>query len=628
MTFAKRTALFAAALLCLAGIAHASTILTGGSVTGLDEVFQTITFDVPFDSAPVVVPLLDRSDTNPTGVRIKNVTATGFDIAQVEPDNTAGPASAGDGVTTAGTAHYLAVRPGTSYLGGMIIEAGTVDTQAVQVHNSTFPTRVESWESINFSAGFAAAPTVMSFVQTMNNESTITGDNSAGNVCTPFVQAVAVSPTGVNAAPDATGLRVALERAQIRQPNNNANVLNTGGSVDETIGWIALSQATGSFIDKDANKILFESAVTADDVDEIGGSGGTYAYAFTQSFSNAPLVAGSILGREGDDGGWMRRATLNNTSVELFIQEDQVVDAEVGRSDNPSGIFAFSESFNVVGETVFHTGFEYTSEPTPAAIGNDAANLNGATGQVGLFSGAVPDAISGGNFTPDLIGFVNNNRDGGRLMWLDRPNADGGFDANLASDIFVDGAIVSFDVASRRTQGGSNAKDYDIIGYDKDDNESFHLRVITNNNDPNERLAVLTDSGATLTTDLIGTFGGTGADANEDLTNTGGVPAADELATVTLSLGETGYTIDFLRPTTTPRAYTTGEISYNGSATQLSRIEFTYSGSPSGTSVQSGYYLDNINVTGELIPEPSTFFLAAFGLLGLLACGRRRRLWI
>ena len=620
MTAIRQTAALALALLCLAGLSHGATILSGGSVTSLNEVFQTITFDAPFDRAPVIVPLLDRSDTNPTGVRIKNVTATGFDIAQVEPFNSAGPASAQDGATTAGTAHFLAVLPGTHLIEGVLIEAGSVDTQAVQVHNTTFPTRTESWESVNFSAGFAAAPSVMSFVQTMNNESTITGNNSAGNVSTPFVQAVAASLTGDNAAPDATGLRLALERAQIKQPTNNANVLNTGGSVDETIGWIAISQGTGTLTDKDAKVIRYESAVTADDVDEIGGSGGTYAYAFAQTFSSAPLVAGSILGRDGDDGGWMRRATLSAASVELFIQEDQVVDDEVGRSDNPSGLFAFSESFSVANETVFQTGFAYTSEPTPAEIGNDAANLNGAIGQVGTFSGAVPDGISG-QFAPDLMGFAANNRDGGRLLWVDRPTADGAFDADLASDVLVDGAVVSFDVATRRTQGGTNAKDYDIIGYDKDGKESFHLRVIANNTSPNERLAVLTGGGATLTTDLIGTFGGTGADANQDLINTGGVPAADELATITLTLGDTGYTIDFLRPTTIPLAYTTGEINYNGSASELSRIEFTFSGDPSGTSVQSGYFLDNITVSGEVVPEPSTLALAALGLLGL----RRRR---
>ena len=36
-------------------------------------------------------------------------------------------------------------------------------------------------------------------------------------------------------------------------------------------------------------------------------------------------------------------------------------------------------------------------------------------------------------------------------------------------------------------------------------------------------------------------------------------------------------------------------------------------------------FLSEIQVNGELVPEPSTFLLAALGLLGLGFCGRRRR---
>ena len=35
-------------------------------------------------------------------------------------------------------------------------------------------------------------------------------------------------------------------------------------------------------------------------------------------------------------------------------------------------------------------------------------------------------------------------------------------------------------------------------------------------------------------------------------------------------------------------------------------------------------YLDNLSLT-SVVPEPSTFILAAVGLLGLLASGRRRK---
>ena len=34
--------------------------------------------------------------------------------------------------------------------------------------------------------------------------------------------------------------------------------------------------------------------------------------------------------------------------------------------------------------------------------------------------------------------------------------------------------------------------------------------------------------------------------------------------------------------------------------------------------------LDNVRVTGELVPEPNAFLLSAFGIVGLLALRRRR----
>ena len=264
---------------------------------------------------------------------------------------------------------------------------------------------------------------------------------------------------------------------------------------------------------------------------------------------------------------------------------------------------ATAAGFNVTGvlNTVFRTGFEYRTEPTLATLGGNASNLNVANGQIGSFSGTLATAVGSGG----KIGFDNNTRDGGRLFTNDRSaSGPGAFSANLANSIGLNGTVVSFDAATRRTESGSNAKDYAIIGYDQFGNEAFHLVVDTDNNGSHERLAVLHDNGTAVNTrqeDLVVTFGGTGADANEDFTNTGGVPSAAELGHVELNLSSQGYTISFDRDSGA-RAYTTGEIPYNSRfVSGLSRVEFTYSdGGDDNT--RSGYYVDNILAAGRAAP--------------------------
>lgn len=275
---------------------------------------------------------------------------------------------------------------------------------------------------------------------------------------------------------------------------------------------------------------------------------------------------------------------------------------------------------------VFNAGFEYGVEPTSAAIGNDAANLNGMFGQVGTFSGAIPNGIDvnnanqSGNFAPDLMGF-ENGPNGGRLLWVDRPTADGSFSLNMANDgVKLDGnATFSFDVGTRRTQNGSDEKDYDIIGFDGNGNESFHLRVSANNNNAlnNRRLNAIVDGG-TLVTDF-----GVG-DANGDVPNTGG-PAFGlaDIANIELTLRTNGYIIDFFRDAGTDIDYTTGLINYNGNANTLTRIDVAFNGNLTNQVLASGFILDNLLVNGDsVIPEPTTGLLA---LLGMGAMGLRRR---
>lgn len=281
---------------------------------------------------------------------------------------------------------------------------------------------------------------------------------------------------------------------------------------------------------------------------------------------------------------------------------------------------------------VFNTGFEYSGgEPT---IGMDAANLNGADGQIGTFSGTLP--FGNGDHSTDLMGFEDNGgpNNFSRLLEVDRPLADGFFTAELSQTIPVDGARVSFEVGTRRsagTAGIEHVKDYDIIGLDGAGNESFHVRVSAHSGDlagEVQRLGVLSNGGATLTWDLPTIVGD---DADGDLDSTGGGHNRGYNAAVELILGATGYQIDFENFFTsnrnpTPNAYLTDVLPYNESATELAEVRFTFAGGidpndPGSTSLQSGYALDNIRVA--LVPEPNTVVLALIATLGIFTRTRR-----
>ena len=269
-------------------------------------------------------------------------------------------------------------------------------------------------------------------------------------------------------------------------------------------------------------------------------------------------------------------------------------------------VFVFAFSHAVPAQTVvFQSGFEYVVEPV---VGTDAANLNGAIDQIGAFSGTLPTAA--GSFDPDLMGFRDhpgpNNLT--RVLQIDRPNASGSFFANFEQAIALDQAEVSFEVGTRRTSGEfGDAKDYDIIGLDAAGNKSFHVRISADSGDASigrrERVAIVTDDGANVVYDLPTVVG---EDRDEDVESIGNLRDLGEIALIQLSLQPDGYVLDFenfipdggVRPA---NAYTTDVLPYNGTASQLSRIEFTFKGDAADNSFRGGHVLDNLFASGNVV---------------------------
>ncbi|MGI9307130.1 MAG: RHS repeat-associated core domain-containing protein, partial [Gammaproteobacteria bacterium] len=101
----------------------AQTTLRG---TRKNPVFTPVQFRGRFAQAPIVIVLATNQGRHPSAVRIRNVTATGFEAVPVEPPGN-------DGRHVAMTVHYLAVTPGVHTLpDATTLEARRIETRAVQ----------------------------------------------------------------------------------------------------------------------------------------------------------------------------------------------------------------------------------------------------------------------------------------------------------------------------------------------------------------------------------------------------------------------------------------------------------------------------------------------------------------
>lgn len=241
--------------------------------------------------------------------------------------------------------------------------------------------------------------------------------------------------------------------------------------------------------------------------------------------------------------------------------------------------------------THLFTGFEYESEP---AFLLESVELNGATGQIGVWSGDdFPEALadgffSGGFLGGDSVGFVDHPL-GGRVLSIDGPIDSAVHFMNLNRSTPTDGAEVSFSVGSLRSGVGGRA-DFDLFGLDQNGNESFRVRIGADTD--KHRLGFVSNGGATF--DFPTTHG---FDQANDLAPVSlPLTSAGNLADVTLLLDENGYSMD-VSNLNGANSYRTSLLPYNGSATQLTQIGLFYRGFGVTSNQQSGLLLDDLMVT-------------------------------
>ncbi len=277
--------------------------------------FTSVCFDTPFSEVPRVFSLpTTASDSDRLALRIRNVTETGFEIAQVESEEEANPSVPAGNVSQ--TIDFLAIVEGDYTLnGGANMRVSSLNTQAFQAK------RVSGsfWETVSTAdLTFSQSPAIIASIQTMNNETT------AFPISTPFLATAISNVTN-------TQFRIALERAETDSGTLNAN---------ENIAYIAITPGITGQLTPD---ISYESFRTNDD---ITGIDSCRVFDLSGDYSNdAPIVIASQNTRDGADGGWLKRCSISSSSVGFSIVEDMDNDTDTGHTSEQAGGIALGGTF-------------------------------------------------------------------------------------------------------------------------------------------------------------------------------------------------------------------------------------------------------------------------------------------
>jgi MSHA biogenesis protein MshQ len=282
--------------------------------------FTHVCFDKPFSVVPAVFSIpTTANNSDRLTLRIRNVTESGFDIAQVESRESAKPGTPSGNVPQ--TVDFLAVVPGDYKLdAGAKMRVSSIDTKTFQSRSFG-----RSWETISTAdLSFSSPPAIIASIQTMQNEPQ--ADNLTGPfpISQPFL---ATTVSNVNN----TQFRIALERAE-----------TTAGSVarNENIAYIAISSGV---IGQLTDDITFESFVTPNNIRGINS-----CHNFSLSSPNSsgnPLVIASQNTRNGSNGGWLKRCAIAPTNVGFSIVEDSDRDTDNSHVNEIAGGLALRGNF-------------------------------------------------------------------------------------------------------------------------------------------------------------------------------------------------------------------------------------------------------------------------------------------
>ncbi|WP_138473388.1 M10 family metallopeptidase C-terminal domain-containing protein [Poseidonocella sp. HB161398] len=253
----------------------------------LNDAGRTLSFSHDYQNPVVIAQCLSYNGVQPAAARITDVTSGGFSLFVEEPEYL-------DGSHATESLSYMVVEAGRWELAdGRVLEAGIQSTDRL-VH--------DGFEALSFSGSFAQAPSVFTQVQSHN------GHNF-----------VVTRQTGTTNE----GFRFAMQE---KGPNGGTHAV-------ENVGWIAFENGRGI-----SDGEPYEVATTSSSFD---GSFDTLTFA--RPFGNRPGFVTSMATTNGADPAMLRWTNATTASVDLMVQEEQSVDAEVSHVNEAVSYFAFED---------------------------------------------------------------------------------------------------------------------------------------------------------------------------------------------------------------------------------------------------------------------------------------------
>lgn len=246
--------------------------------------WKAVTFQESFTKPAVVAKVATINGSQPGQIRIRNITATGFEIRFQEWDYL-------DGSHTTESVNFIAMEKGVHQ----------IDNQTTAVADCLELSGVEEFSAVSFAKPLARQPVVLA---------SVTSDNG-GDAVTLRMKAVSQS-----------GFKIALQE---QESNNDDHVVETGC-------FMAWEQSSGI-----VDSLMYEAMLTGNTLTDKKITAG-----FKQQHQSTPLTFAGMQTFNGADPAVLRQTTSGKQGVNLYVKEEQSEDQETTHTHETGGILALS----------------------------------------------------------------------------------------------------------------------------------------------------------------------------------------------------------------------------------------------------------------------------------------------